>query len=95
MMLKFTCKNLPSKSSKSHVPNWPGFWDQYDSAIRQKQSITHIDKFTCLKSHLCDLVNSVVPGLTLTSENYKEAMDLLRKRCANPQNCNQCTYEEI
>ena len=27
----------------------------------------------------------MISGLTLTSENYKEAMDLLRQRYANPQ----------
>ena len=61
------------------------FWDQYDSDIHQKQNISDTDKFTHLKSYLCDSANSVIFGLTLTSENYKEALDLLRQRYANPQ----------
>ena len=35
--------------------------------------------FTHLKSYLCDSVNSVISGLTLTSENYKEATASLTK----------------
>ena len=53
--------------------------------IHQKQNTSDIDKFTYLKSYLCDSANSVISGLTLTSENYKEAIDLLRQRYANPQ----------
>ena len=29
--------------------------------------------------------NSVISGLSLTSENYEKAIDLLRQRYANPQ----------
>ena len=82
MMLKFSCQNLPFNGD---VANWPSFWDQYDSAIHQKQNISDIDKFTYLKSYLCDSANSVISGLTLTSENYKEAIDFLRQRYVNPQ----------
>ena len=32
-----------------------------------------------------DSANTVISGLTLTSENYKEAIDLLRQQYSNPQ----------
>ena len=34
---------------------------------------------------MCDSANSVISGLTLTSENYEETIDLLRQRYTNPQ----------
>ena len=76
---------LTIKKFNGDAENWPSFWDQHDSAIHQKQNISDIDNFKYLKSYLCDSANSVISGLTLTSENYKEAMDLLRQRYANPQ----------
>ena len=76
---------LTIKKFNGDVANWPSFWDQYDSAIHQKQNISDIDKFTYLKSFLRDSADSVISGLTLTSENYKEAIDLLRQRYPNPQ----------
>ena len=85
VMLKFACQNLPSKRFKGDVGNWPSFWEQYDSSVHQKQNISDIDKFTYLKSYLCDSANSVLSGLTLTSENYKEDIDLLRQRYTNQQ----------
>ena len=76
---------LTIKKVNGDVANSSSFWDQYGSAIHQKQKISDNDKFTYLKSYLCDSANSVISGLTLTSENYKEAIDLLRQRSANPQ----------
>ena len=76
----FTINNL-----NGDVANWPSFWDHYDSAIHQKQIISGIDKFTYLKSYLFDSAYTVISALTLTSENYKKAIDLLRQRYANPQ----------
>ena len=76
---------LTIKKFNGDGENWPSFWDQQDSAIHQKQNISDIDNFKYLESYLCDSANSVISGLTLTSENYKEAMDLLRQRYANPQ----------
>ena len=76
---------LTIKKFNGDVANWPSIWDQYNFDIHQKQNISDIVKSTYLKSYLCDSANSVISGLTLTSENYKEAIDLLRQRYANPQ----------
>ena len=66
--VKVRLPKLNTKKFNEDVANCPSFWDQYDSAIHQKQNIINIDKFTYLKSYLCDSANSVTSGLTLTSE---------------------------
>ena len=83
--VKFARQKLSSKSSTEMSQIGLAFGTRYDSAIHPKQNISDIDKFMNLKSCLCDSTNSVISGLTLTSENYKEAIDLLRQRSANPQ----------
>ena len=78
--------NLPKlniKKFNGDIINWQGFWDQFDSAINQKENISVIDKFNYLTSYLCDSAHSVISGLNLTAENYKEALELLHQRYGN------------
>ena len=59
--------------------------DQYNSAIHSNDSINDIDKFCYLKSFLCDSAKSCISGLSLSSANYFEAIELLKQRYGNPQ----------
>ena len=65
--------------------NWQTFWDQFDSSIHSKESISDIDKFTYLRSLLCESASDCISGLTLTVPNYQEAIKILNERYANPQ----------
>ena len=67
------------------VINWSSFWDQFSSAIHENHSHSEINKFTYLKSFLCDSAKLTISGLSLSSENYKEAIDLLKQRYGNTQ----------
>lgn len=64
---------------------WQEFWDRFESSIHSRENISKIDKFNYLKSLLSDTAYDTISGLTLTSANYDEAIDLLRKRYGNPQ----------
>ena len=67
------------------IINWQTFWDQFESSIDSQENITDIDKFGYLRNLLCDSARETISGLTLTSENYKNAIQLLRDRFPNPQ----------
>ena len=67
------------------IINWQTFWDQFESSIDSKENIADIDKFGYLRNLLGDSARETILGLTLTSENYKNAIQLLRDRFANPQ----------
>ena len=67
------------------VINWSSFWDQFSSAIHENDSLSEIKKFTYLKSFLCDSVKLTISGLSLSSENYREAIDLLKQHYGNTQ----------
>ena len=73
------------KKFNGNILEWQSFWDQFSSAIHNKENISNIGKFTYLKSFLCDSANHTISGLTLTSENYCQAIELLIRRYANPQ----------
>ena len=67
------------------IINWRGFWDQFQVAIHENETIAEIDKFTYLKSFLSNSALSAISGLSLNSANYKEAIDILQQRYGNTQ----------
>ena len=64
---------------------WQMFWDQLESAIHSKESLSDIDKFTYLKGLLTGSESDCISGLSLTVPNYKEAVNILKERYANPK----------
>ena len=47
--------------------------------------MSDIDKFNYLVRYLAEQVLTTISGLTLNSENYKEALDILIDKHGNPQ----------
>eukprot|EP00111_Clytia_hemisphaerica_P011254 TCONS_00032972-protein len=64
---------------------WQGFWDQYNVASHENKSLTDIDRFNYLKRFLSGEALRSVSGLTLNSENYQEAIQILKDRYGNEQ----------
>ena len=64
---------------------WHGFWDQFDISIHQNEFINDIDSFNYLKKYLSGPALRAISGLTLSSENYKEAVTILTERYGNHQ----------
>ncbi|GFR08000.1 uncharacterized protein TNCT_361341 [Trichonephila clavata] len=59
---------------------WLEFWGQFSNAIDNNPNLTHIDKFSYLKSLLGASAHNVVAGFSLSEENYKAAVELLKNR---------------
>ena len=70
---------------KGQPLKWRGFWDQFEVAIDRNDSLSDINKFNYLKRFVTGEALSSISGLALTSDNYKEAVDILKKRYGNPQ----------
>ena len=60
-------------------------WDRFSSAMHPNDSINDIEKLCYLKSFLSDSAKSCISGLSLSSANYFEALELLKQRYGNPQ----------
>ena len=80
-------KNVKVKLSKLEISKfngdviiWQGFWDQFCSAIHENNSISNIDKFSYLKTFLCDSTNAIISGLSLSAGNYVQAIELIKDR---------------
>uniref|UniRef100_A0A1X7UUW7 Uncharacterized protein n=1 Tax=Amphimedon queenslandica TaxID=400682 RepID=A0A1X7UUW7_AMPQE len=59
---------------------WKTFWDLFESAIHNRRDLSDINKFTYLRSLLIRSAKEAVAGLSLTSTNYQEAINILKKR---------------
>ena len=68
-----------------NIVDWPTFWDQFESAVHSQIGLSDIDKFSYLKTLLSSSAQECISGLTLSNENYKEAILLLKERFGNTQ----------
>ena len=67
------------------ITYWTTFWDSFESTVDKNPGLSEIDKFNYLKSLLEKSAAEAISGLTLTADNYKEAVSILKKRFGNKQ----------
>ena len=60
--------------------DWTHFWECFSAAVDKKTSLSDIEKFTYLRSVLEGNAATAISGLSLTSTNYKNAVELLTQR---------------
>ena len=64
---------------------WTEFWDSFECAIHHNKKISDIEKFNYLKGKVSGEAKSAILGLTLSKENYKIAVEILKDRFGNTQ----------
>ena len=74
---------LTKFSGKVH--EFQEFWDGFQSAIHENQSLANVDKFKYLKLFLLEPAKSVIAGMPLTDAGYNTAIELLKKRFGKPE----------
>ena len=67
------------------LTKWESFWSSFESSIHLNTTLTAVDKFNHLNSLLEGPALAAVAGLKLTTTNYSEALDTLKKRFGNKQ----------
>ena len=76
---------LELKGFSGDPTTWMSFWDSFSSAVDQSDYLSEVDKFNHLKTLVHGAAATTIAGLSLTSANYKVALDLLKGRFANKQ----------
>ena len=82
---KVKLPKLTIQRFNGELTTWMTFWDSFKSAVHDNPSLTDMDKFNYLRSYLERSALEAVSGLTLTSANYREAIDILQKRYGDKQ----------
>ena len=65
--------------------NWSEFWDIHESSVHKNPTLTDLDRFNYLKTLVEGPAYSTIYGLTLTSENYGAAIEMLKERFGQNQ----------
>lgn len=63
---------------------WLGFYESFEASIHKSQ-LSNIEKFNYLRCYLEGDALNCISGLSLSNENYEEALKLLSNRFGNPQ----------
>ena len=71
---------LVIRNFSGDITCWTTFWDSFESAIDRNTGLSDIDKFNYLKSLLEKSAAETISRLTLTADNYKKAIYILKKR---------------
>ena len=58
---------------------WPEFWDSYEAAI-DKSNLLDAEKFNYLKTLVIGGAANAISGLSLTKDNYGDAINILKDR---------------
>ena len=80
--------NLPKLHIQSFNGNpleWLTFWDSFNNAIQENDSLNNIDKMNRLKGMLTDDATRAIAGLPITSQNYEKYIELLKERFGRKQ----------
>ena len=70
---------------KGNPLEWQSFYEQFNISIHQNKTFNDIDRLNYLRRYLAGQALTTISGLTLNSQNYKEALDIVIERYGNPQ----------
>ncbi|VDI29698.1 Hypothetical predicted protein [Mytilus galloprovincialis] len=74
---------------------WMEFWDSFQSSVHSNTKLTDIEKFNYLWSKLQGEAKRAVSGLTLSSDNYSLAINILAERFGNKQDVIDIHYNQL
>ena len=74
---------------------WRGFWEQFYSSIHSNEQLDDIEKFTYLRSLLEGKALKCIEGLSLSTNNYAEALHILQERFGNKQSLIAAHMEDL
>ncbi len=76
--------------------NWQSFWEQFAVSVHDRDKLSNAEKLAYLKHALKDgTAKQVVEGLSTSGEQYKEAVDCLKKRFDRPRLLHQAHVKAI
>ena len=80
-----TPAKLELPTFKGDALKWQGFWDQFEVTINNNETLNDIDRFSYLRRYLSGQALATISGLSLSKNNYTQAIKLLKERYGNPQ----------
>ncbi len=76
---------LQLKKFDGDPTSWQQFWDSFNCAVHENTALSNIDKFNYLLGLLESTASQAISGLSLSGDNYSEAVKILKDRFGNKQ----------
>ena len=64
------------KQFDGDLVNWTSFLECFEATVDSKKDLSNVEKFTYLKGFMKEDALKVIGGLTLTNDNYTQALEL-------------------
>ena len=77
--------NLHIQPFDGNPLEWLTFWDIYSNAVHNNHKLNNIDKIKYLKESINCNAASAISGLSMTSQNYVKAIEMLKERLGRKQ----------
>ena len=82
---KVKLPKLMLPSFDGDVLQWTSFWDSFSSTINECANLADIDTCKYLQQALKGSALETITGMSISSKNYPEAIELLQKQYGNKQ----------
>ena len=82
VLMRLPKLEIPKFSGEAN--KWPESWYSYEAAV-DKSNLLDVEKFNCLKTLVISEAANAISGLSLTNDNYGEAINILKDRFGNKQ----------
>ena len=82
VLMRLPKLEIPKFSGEAN--KWPESWYSYEAAV-DKSNLLDVGKFNCLKILVISEAANAISGLSLTNDNYGEAINILKDRFGNKQ----------
>ncbi len=83
--VKAKLPKLSLNKFSGNTVDWQAWWDSFNSKVESNSLLSDVDRFNYLESLLHGSAAETISGFSLTSENYREAIKLLKERYGNKQ----------
>ena len=93
--IKAKLPKLTLRKFSGDPKSWQPFWDSFEAAVHNNDSVSKIDKSNYLKSLVEGNAASAIDGFALTADNYESAVKVLKDRFADPQIIISSHMEEL
>jgi len=84
--------NLPTFDG--NILYWQEFWNIFTTSVHE-QDIPDVTKFSYLKSSLCTAAASAISGISVTNDNYKLAIDILKDKFGKGEDIIEVLYSRL
>ena len=76
---------LEIQKFKDQLTCWQEFMDSFNAAVHNSKALSDVEKFNYLRIFLEGEAQHTISGLSLTNDNYNEALNLLKNHFGNNQ----------